>query len=308
MKQLIFLFSILALFTACDSSGSGMKGTDNLESQMDSISYAVGRFFTGQFDDLGIQVNVDQLGTGLADIAAGETTITEEEGAAMMQNFQQTLMMRQGAPFTEEDPAPFSVDSISYVIGADFARNMQQFDITLNTPAFYQGAKDHMADAESMVADQEDQLMQKLTEMITTKQEAEASVSAEPIIAEGASFIAARAAEEGVMSTPSGLHYKVLVEGTGDMPVATDNVTVHYEGRLIDDTVFDSSIERGEPASFPLNGVIPGWTEGLQLMKKGAKYQFYIPYDLAYGLRGSPPNIPGGATLVFDVELLGINE
>ncbi|WP_367388714.1 FKBP-type peptidyl-prolyl cis-trans isomerase [Lewinella sp. LCG006] len=305
MKQLIFLFSILALVSACDGGGS-MKGTKSLETEMDSISYSVGRFFTGQFQDLGIDVNAQQLGQGLEDVANDAATISEEDGMAMMQTFQQTLMMRQGAPFTEDDPATFSIDSISYVIGADFARNMKEFDVSLNSSAFFQGAKDQIADAESMVGDQEDALMQKLTDRITKKQEAEAAVAAESIIAEGAAFIAEKAAEEGVMSTPSGLHYKVIKEGAGASPAATDRVLVHYHGTLIDGTVFDSSVDRGEPIEFGLNEVIPGWTEGVQLMKEGAKYQFYIPYDLAYGLRGSPPVIPGGATLIFDVELLEV--
>lgn len=307
MKQLIFLFSILALVSAC-GGGGGLQGTDNLATEMDSISYSVGRFFTGQFDDLGIDVNAQQLGQGLDDVANDKATISEEDGMAMMQSFQQTLMMRQGAPFTEEDPAPFSVDSISYIIGADFARNMKEFDVKLNSSAFLQGAKDHLADAESLVDDREDELMQVLTLKITEKQEAEQAVVAEAEISKGEAFIAEKAAEADVMSTPSGLHYKVIKEGTGAQPVATDRVLVHYHGTLIDGTVFDSSVDRGEPIDFGLNEVIPGWTEGVSLMKVGAKYQFYIPYQLAYGLRGSPPNIPGGATLIFDVELLDIVE
>jgi FKBP-type peptidyl-prolyl cis-trans isomerase FklB len=307
MKQLIFLFSILALVSACDGGGK-MKGTKSLATEMDSISYSVGRFFTGQFQDLGIDVNAQQLGQGLDDVANDAASISEEDGIAMMSTFQQTLMMRQGAPFTEEDPATFSIDSISYVIGADFARNMKEFGISLNSNAFFQGAKDQLADAESMVGDQEDAMMQKLTETITKKQEAEAAVAAESIIAEGAAFIEEKAAEEDVLSTPSGLHYKVIKEGTGAMPVATDRVLVHYHGTLIDGTVFDSSVDRGEPIEFGLNEVIAGWTEGVQLMKEGAKYQFYIPYELAYGLRGSPPTIPGGATLIFDVELLEVKK
>ncbi|MDE6340132.1 MAG: FKBP-type peptidyl-prolyl cis-trans isomerase [Muribaculaceae bacterium] len=107
--------------------------------------------------------------------------------------------------------------------------------------------------------------------------------------------------------TPSGLKYMVLKEGTGKSPAATDNVTVHYTGKLLDGTVFDSSVQRGEPATFSLNGVIAGWTEGLQLMKEGAKYVFYIPTDLAYGPRGGGP-IPPYSDLVFEVELIKVGE
>ena len=108
------------------------------------------------------------------------------------------------------------------------------------------------------------------------------------------------------MTLPSGLQYKVLKEGNGKSPKATDKVVCHYEGMLVDGTMFDSSIQRGEPATFPLNGVIAGWTEGLQLMKEGAKYRFFIPYQLGYGERGAGASIPPFATLVFDVELIEV--
>lgn len=132
----------------------------------------------------------------------------------------------------------------------------------------------------------------------------------EKLMAAGKEFLEANAEKDGVVTTDSGLQYLVLTEGPEDgaKPAATDKVKVHYHGTLIDGTVFDSSVERGEPISFPLNGVIKGWTEGVQLMPVGAKYRFFIPHDLAYGERGSPPVIPPYAALVFDVELLGINE
>lgn len=124
----------------------------------------------------------------------------------------------------------------------------------------------------------------------------------------GEKFLAENAKREGVTTTASGLQYEVLTEAIGQKPVATDSVRCHYEGRLIDGTVFDSSYQRGEPTSFPLQGVIKGWTEGLQLMSLGAKFRFFIPYELAYGAQGAGGAIPPYAALVFDVELLGINE
>lgn len=122
----------------------------------------------------------------------------------------------------------------------------------------------------------------------------------------GESWLADKALEEGVVSLPSGLMYQVLNEGSGKKPTAEDTVECHYEGRLIDGTVFDSSYKRGESATFPLNGVIAGWTEGVQLMSEGAKYRFFIPYQLAYGERGAGAAIPPFAALVFDVELIKV--
>jgi FKBP-type peptidyl-prolyl cis-trans isomerase len=121
--------------------------------------------------------------------------------------------------------------------------------------------------------------------------------------AEGEAFLTKIKTEDGVKTTESGLAYKVLTEGAGASPKSTDQVTVHYTGKLISGKVFDSSVERGQPATFPLNRVIPGWTEGLQLMKKGGKSVFYIPSNLAYGERGAGGVIPPNATLIFEVEL-----
>lgn len=126
--------------------------------------------------------------------------------------------------------------------------------------------------------------------------------------AEGEEFLAKNGKEEGVKTTASGLQYIVEKEGTGAQPTAEDEVTVHYTGKLLNGQVFDSSVNRGEPATFPLNRVIPGWTEGVQLMKEGAKYTFFIPSDLAYGPQGVPGAIPPHSTLIFDVELIKVNK
>ena len=122
----------------------------------------------------------------------------------------------------------------------------------------------------------------------------------------GEKFLAENAKKAGIVTLPSGLQYEVLNEGTGRKPKATDQVRCHYEGTLIDGTVFDSSYRRGEPAVFPLNGVIAGWTEGVQLMSEGAKYRFYIPFNLAYGANGAGASIPPYAALIFDVELIAV--
>lgn len=148
-----------------------------------------------------------------------------------------------------------------------------------------------------------DQEAQKIVGDFLQKQQEEAT---REIREEGERFLAENAKKEGVVVLPSGLQYTVLTEGTGAQPKATDRVKCHYEGTLTNGQVFDSSYRRGEPAVFPLDGVIAGWTEGVQLMKEGAKYRFFIPYNLAYGERGAGQAIPPYAALVFDVELISI--
>ena len=131
---------------------------------------------------------------------------------------------------------------------------------------------------------------------------------AEELQKEGAEFLAENAKREGVITLPSGLQYEVITEGTGPIPSATDKVKTHYHGTLIDGTVFDSSVEDGEPVSFPVNGVIAGWTEALQLMKVGSKWRLFVPYDLAYGERGAGQLIGPYTALIFDIELLEIEK
>ena len=144
-------------------------------------------------------------------------------------------------------------------------------------------------------------------EAMDEKAQAKAKAKAEAVKVESKKFLEENAKKEGVKTTESGLQYTVIKEGEGAKPKATDTVKVHYKGTLVDGTEFDSSYKRGEPISFPLNGVIKGWTEGLQLMPVGSTYRFFIPSDLGYGDRGAGADIPGGAALIFDVELIEIN-
>ncbi len=150
------------------------------------------------------------------------------------------------------------------------------------------------------------QIVQQFFKEQEAKQRAKAAEMGKAAKEAGEKYLAENAKKDGVIVLPSGLQYEVLTEGTGKQPKATDNVKCHYEGFLTDGTVFDSSVQRGEPAVFPLNGVIAGWTEGVQLMKEGAKYRFHIPYNLAYGEAGAAGAIPPYAALIFDVELIEV--
>ena len=169
-----------------------------------------------------------------------------------------------------------------------------------NVQDFTQSICDVLTDAEPAISHREAQAM--LNEYF----DKQARKQAEGAIAAGKAFLEENAKKDNVVVTKSGLQYIVLAEGDGRSPKATDKVRCHYEGTLIDGTIFDSSYKRGEPADFPLDGVIPGWTEGVQLMKEGAKYRFFIPYLLGYGERGAGSSIPPYSTLIFDVELVKV--
>lgn len=193
------------------------------------------------------------------------------------------------------------MDKLSYAWGLAMGRQLQGMGMKeLNTDDFKDGVKAVFDGSEPAMSVEE---AQKLIQDYLNDLQKKAEESAK---AAGTKFLEENRKNEGVKETASGLQYVVEKEGEGAQPSAEDEVTVHYTGRLLDGTVFDSSVNRGEPATFPLNRVIPGWTEGVQLMKEGARYTFFIPSDLAYGPQGIPGAIPAHSTLIFEVELLKV--
>ena len=193
------------------------------------------------------------------------------------------------------------MEKLSYALGMVIGHNLKGMNVTNpNSADFAQAVADVLAGEKTALTDDE---AQTTVSTFLQQQQEEQSKAAR---AEGEAFLAENAKKEGVTVLPSGLQYTVLREGEGRKPAATDSVKCHYEGTLTNGTVFDSSYRRGEPATFPLNGVIAGWTEGVQLMAEGAKYRFFIPYNLAYGERGAGQSIPPYAALIFDVELIEI--
>ena len=196
---------------------------------------------------------------------------------------------------------------VSYIIGQNMAKSLQQNGVTLESDAFLLAVSDVKAGTPSRISEEETKKsMEEMQQKVSAKKEEETKKLSETNAAEGKKFLEENKAKEGVQVTASGLQYKVITAGNGVKPKATDTVSVHYVGKLVNGTEFDSSRKRGDqPVSFPVNGVIPGWTEALQLMPQGSKWELYIPSDLAYGPGGSGP-IPAAATLIFEVELLDV--
>ncbi|MGV3504885.1 MAG: FKBP-type peptidyl-prolyl cis-trans isomerase N-terminal domain-containing protein [Adhaeribacter sp.] len=200
-------------------------------------------------------------------------------------------------------------EKISYIIGRDMAANFKKQGLEVDPEIFLQGFKEALSGTESKLKPEEVQAaMMALQQEMQTRQAANQGQAAEANKKEGEAFLAENKNREGVVTLPSGLQYQVLQEGSGATPGPTDRVTTHYHGTLIDGTVFDSSYERGQPATFPVNGVISGWTEALQQMREGAKWRLFLPSNLAYGAQGAGEDIGPHATLIFDVELISVNK
>ncbi len=198
-------------------------------------------------------------------------------------------------------------DKVSYAIGADLGNKLKSSSIDVDPTILTRALKDTLTGAKSAMTDEEIRAtLTDLTKDLQAKQAALNKEKAEKNKKDGEAFLAANKTKEGVVALPSGLQYKIIKAGTGPKPTAADTVVCNYKGTLIDGKEFDSSYKRGQPATFPVGGVIKGWTEALQLMPVGSTWQLFIPSDLAYGDRQAGPDITPGATLVFEVELVSI--
>jgi FKBP-type peptidyl-prolyl cis-trans isomerase FklB len=198
-------------------------------------------------------------------------------------------------------------DKFSYALGMNLGTSLKKQSVAVDPNILARGLKDALAGGKTALTEDQARatLMEVQTEM-RKKQQDEMQAAGEANKKEGAAFLAANKSKDGVVTLPSGLQYKILTQGTGPKPTASDSVVCNYRGTLLNGTEFDSSYKRGEPATFPVSGVIKGWTEALQLMPVGSKWQLFIPSDLAYGERSPAPEIAPDSTLVFEVELLSI--
>jgi FKBP-type peptidyl-prolyl cis-trans isomerase FklB len=198
-------------------------------------------------------------------------------------------------------------DKVSYIIGTDIGKNLKKQSMDINPEILYRGIKDAFSGSKLLLSDEEIQaVMTEFQQKMMAKQAEKMSKLGEVNKKEGEAFLETNKKKDSVVTLPSGLQYKTVVEGTGKIPTLNDTVTTHYRGTLIDGTEFDNSYKRGEPATFPVKGVIAGWTEALQRMKVGSKWRLFIPSTLAYGERGAGQVIGPNATLIFDIELISV--
>jgi len=214
------------------------------------------------------------------------------------------LLSLAGSVFGQDKSTPLkdSKDKVSYSIGLNIGFNLKKQNVSINPDTFVLGLKDALAGKPQMTDEQVKETMTAFEKEMIDKQKAAGVKNG----ADGEKFLAENKKKEGVKTTASGLQYKVVKEGTGAQPKEKDTVMANYRGTLIDGTEFDSSYKRGQPATFPVSGVIKGWTEALQMMKVGSKYQLFIPAKLAYGERAIGPDIGPNSTLIFEVELLDV--
>jgi FKBP-type peptidyl-prolyl cis-trans isomerase FklB len=215
-----------------------------------------------------------------------------------------TRLCSAGEPVEIKDQNDKVNYSIGYQIGSDFKKQ----GVEIAPEILVRGVKDAQSGAEAPMSKEDMQkTLMDLQQRVKDAEQATGRQAAQENLASGEAFLAENATREGVTTLPSGLQYKVITAGSGASPKRTDQVTVHYQGNLLDGTEFDSSYRRNQPATFRLDRVIPGWTEGLQLMQEGDKWQLFIPAKLAYGEKGSGARIPPNATLIFEVELIKVN-
>ncbi|MBO9594027.1 MAG: FKBP-type peptidyl-prolyl cis-trans isomerase [Niabella sp.] len=214
-----------------------------------------------------------------------------------------TVKKPAAAPVAATSPALKTLaDSASYAIGVNIAQSIKKDIGDLNTAVMMDAMKATFNGKKPALSDE------TLMSVMMTYSEKAKEAQSQTTINAGRAFLEKNKTQPGIKTTASGLQYIVLTEGTGAKPAAEDTAICHYRGSLLDSTEFDNSYDRGEPLTIPVSAVIKGWTEGLQLMSKGSKYKFFIPYELGYGLRGAPPTIPGGSVLIFEVELVDVKK
>lgn len=304
MKQTLIISCLIALSFPAALTGCYRAEQENLrdalanaESERDDLKARVDSTMQAR-DQLQKQVN--EL-TSSRDRLQGELTELADSRAQLRKQLDELFESRDTAVALKTE-----MDKVSYIIGTQIARNFKSQEIEVNLESLMGGLKDVLADKDLALSQEEiQQIYTNFQQQMKAKQTAKRAKEAADNLEKGKAFLEQNKAKEGVKVLPSGLQYKVITEGTGQTPTADDRVKTNYRGTLTDGTEFDSSYKRNQPAEFAVKGVIKGWTEALQLMKEGAKWELYVPAELAYGERGRP-GIPPNSVLIFEIELLEI--
>ena len=292
-----------ALANALNTASTGatinaQPSTVALTTNTQQVGYALGSYMAYSIQQSGFQASNSSLYQGAQDALAGKATISYSQAQTVIQQSVTMMKSNQVMSLAQQQ-------QLGYAVGVSVATSIQNLQFKYDQTTFIAGLQDSLNNVSRMTSDQVQSILNTAASQFQTNQGG--NVSAQSNLEKGQAFLAQNAKQPGVVTLPDGLQYKVLVQGKGAKPKATDTVTVNYEGTTIDGKVFDSSYQRGTPISFPLNQVIPGWTEGVQLMTVGSTYMFYIPANLAYGNQQVGPNIAANSTLIFKVELIKIN-
>jgi FKBP-type peptidyl-prolyl cis-trans isomerase FkpA len=309
MKSFARAIAAMWLLAAVAIVPVGAQDKTTLSSDRDKVSYMIGMDVAHSITTAAPDVDVNAFERAVHNaFDGGKPLIAEARIKPLAQSLMQRIAVRNGkAPAGTVSPA-VAKDQVGYLIGADIGRSLTPIKGEIELPVFMQGLRTTLADGKPLLTDAEaSALRSAFTQRMQARMQAQASVAGGKNEAEGVAFLAKNKAVKGVYTTPSGLQYMVLRQGAGPKPKPGEHVRVNYRGTLLDGTVFDSSYDRGEPAEFGLDQVIPGWSEGVAMMPVGSKYRFWVPGNLAYGAKGTPGGPIGpNATLIFDVELMAI--
>lgn len=285
----------------------GMQAKQTLDSEREKVSYMIGLDVGRSIVPVGPDLDFAAFERAIRNaLDGGKPLLDEAQSKAVAQALMQRIGARNGQAPAGAKPPAIARDQVGYLVGSDVGRSLAPIKAEFDLPLLLQGARTGHGNGKSLLADAEaNALREAFSTRLQARMQAANAAAAGKNRADGVAFLAKNKTVKGVFSTPSGLQYMILRQGTGPRPKPAETVKVNYHGTLLDGTVFDSSYDRGQPAEFALDQVIPGWTEGVGMMPVGGKYRFWIPADLAYGEKG-PPGIGPNATLMFDVELLAV--